>query len=38
MNQMEKISGGFFTGINYWGLKDATQMWENTTPLPWRRI
>ena len=28
MNQMEKISGGFFTGINYWGLKDATQMWE----------
>ena len=28
MGQMEKISKGFFTGINYWGLKDATQMWE----------
>lgn len=26
---MERISSGFFTGINYWGSKDAINMWEN---------
>ena len=26
---MERISKKFFTGINYWGSKDAINMWEN---------
>jgi len=26
---MERISNHFFTGINYWGSKDAINMWEN---------
>ncbi len=26
---MERISKGFFTGVNYWGSKDAINMWEN---------
>ena len=25
---MERISKHFFTGINYWGSKDAINMWE----------
>lgn len=26
---MERISEGFFTGINYWGSAEAINMWEN---------
>lgn len=26
---MHRIAKGFFTGINYWGSKDATHMWEH---------
>ena len=26
---MERISSSFFTGINYWGSRDAINMWEN---------
>lgn len=29
---MKKISTGFFTGINYWGSKDAINMWLNYDP------
>ena len=30
--QEERLLNGFFTGINYWGLKEATNMWENYDP------
>lgn len=26
---MHRIAKGFFTGINYWGSKDAIHMWEH---------
>lgn len=29
---MERISKGFFTGINYWSSRDAINMWENFDP------
>ena len=29
---MEKLFNGFFTGINYWGCKSATNMWEDYDP------
>ena len=27
MNEEKLFSGGFFTGVNYWALKNATNMW-----------
>ena len=29
MNEDKLFSGGFFTGVNYWALKNATNMWED---------
>lgn len=29
MNEEKLFSGGFFTGVNYWALKNATNMWED---------
>jgi len=29
---MNRISNSFFTGINYWGSKDAINMWQNFDP------
>ena len=29
MNEDRLFSGGFFTGVNYWTLKNATNMWED---------
>ncbi len=29
---MHRIAKGFFTGINYWGSKDAINMWEHFDP------
>ena len=29
---MHRISKGFFTGINYWGSRDAINMWERFDP------
>lgn len=29
---MNRISNSFFTGLNYWGSKDAINMWQNFDP------
>ena len=29
MHEEKLFQAGFFTGINYWALKNATNMWED---------